>query len=107
MVGIGRRLTVSFFKWLTMPNPVSLLHIHVIHVNGNPYIACGIGNVIVNTVTNNKIISFKVAILDIVYTRHIHRREIKLYIVVFEVIDPSLNAVSINLTGLSLLVHLN
>src|SRR5690554_2896390 len=106
MVGIGRRLTVSFLKWLPVPYPVSFLHIHVIHVNGNPYIACSIGNVIVNTVANNKIIGFKIAILNVVDTWRVHRREIKLYIVVFEIIAPRLNAAGKNLTGFTICIQL-
>ena len=69
VIGVGRSLEIPFLKGFTMPHPVSLIDGHVIHMNGDPDIAGGIGDLIVDVVFDDKVVCFNIAILNIVNTR--------------------------------------
>jgi hypothetical protein len=72
MIGVWRSLEITFLKRFAVPHPVSLLYEHVIHMYWDPYIAGGVGDLIVNVIVYYKVICFKVAILNIVYTGSVH-----------------------------------
>ncbi len=88
VVGIGRCLPVSLLEGFTVPHPVGLVHVHVIHMYRNPYIAGGIGNLVVYILFNDKVIGDAVAVTDIVNTGGVDRGKIELHIVVLEIIAP-------------------
>ena len=50
VIGVWRSLEITVLKRLAVPHPVSLVYEQVIHVNWDPYITGGVGNLIVNVV---------------------------------------------------------
>ena len=73
-----------------MPGTITLGHIHVIHVNGHPYICSSIGDLVIHMLINQEIIGTCLTILDIIDTRLLDRREVELYIIILEVRTPVL-----------------
>ncbi len=89
-----------------MPHPVTLAHEHVVHVYGNPDIAGGIGNLVVNGIIDDEIVGFQVTILDIVYSRGVDWGKVKFHIVILVIITPRANWAAEHLGSLALFVDL-
>ena len=94
MVTLGS-LQITFLERFPMPDPICLVHCHVIHVNRNPYITGGIGNPVIDRLVDNEITGSVVSVLDEIHPRLGDRTEIELHIVVFVVLTPH-----ISLTGI-------
>src|SRR5690606_34482925 len=69
-------------------SPIALLYEHMVHVDRNPNIASSVRDFIINSIVYDEIIGFMIPVLDIIYSRRIHRCEIELHIMVFVIITP-------------------
>ena len=83
-----RGLQIAFLERLAMPGTIALVNVHVVHVDGHPYIGGGIGYLIVHMGIDQEIVGTGVAILDVIHTWLAHRREIELYIIIFIIRAP-------------------
>ena len=64
-----RGLQIPFLERFTVPNPITLVHRYMVHVNRNPDIGGGIGNLIVHMLIDKEIIGLLLPILNIINTR--------------------------------------
>ena len=69
----GRCLQVTLLERLTMPGTITLCHIHMIHMDGHPYIRGGISDLVIHMLINQEIIGTRLTILDIIDTRLLDR----------------------------------
>ena len=88
MVGIGRRLEISFFERFTVPNAIAFVDSHMIHVDRNPDITGGVCDMVVYILIDNKIVGLYIAIAQEIDTRLLDRSELKLRILIFKVVTP-------------------
>ena len=86
-----RRLQITFLERLTMPGAIAFVHVHVVHVDGHPDIRSGIRNLVIHMFVDDEVVGFGLSVLDVIYTRLFHLREVKLHIVIFEVRPPILD----------------
>ena len=85
-------LQIALLKGLSMPSAVTFGHIHVVHVDRHPHIGGGISDFIIHMLINEEVVGLCVTILNVIDTRLLHRREIELHVVIFEVCTPFLDA---------------
>ena len=88
MVCAGGGLQIAFFERFAMPDAVSFIHCHMIHVDGNPHIGGGVGDMVVHSFVDEEIVCFHIAVLDVVYARILHFGKVEFCIVVLEVSSP-------------------
>ena len=48
-----RRLQIPLLEGLAVPRAVTLVHIHVVHVDGHPDVGCGVGDLVVDMRVDN------------------------------------------------------
>ena len=88
MVGVGRCLQVSFFERLAVPDPVTFVDGHVVHVYGNPYIGGSVRDVVVHVWAYGEVVGLFVAVLDVIDSRFLHFGEVELDVIVFVIRPP-------------------
>ena len=84
----GRCLQIPFLKRFTMLGTIALVHIHVIHVDRYPHIRRSIGNLIIDMLVDEEIISLCITILDIIDSGLLDGGEIELHILIFKIRTP-------------------
>ena len=87
-----------------MPSPITFRHIHVVHVDGNPYISGGVGYLVIDMWVDEEVVGAGVAILDIVHSRLADGGEIELHIVVLEIGSPRLDVAAICLRSRAVII---
>ena len=75
-----------------MPGAIALIDVHMVHVDGHPYVGGGIGDLVIDMLVDQEVVGFRVAILDVIHARLLHRREVEFHIVIFEIGPPVLDA---------------
>ena len=86
-----RCLQIALLERLTMPGAVALGYIHVVHVDGYPYIGRGIGNLVIDMLVDEEVVGACLAIFYAIDAWLLHLREVELHVVVFEVRSPRLD----------------
>src|SRR5690554_228789 len=81
-------LTIAFLEGLTVPYSVGFTNKHMVHVDRNPDITCGICDPVIYIVRNDKVACSMFTILDIINSGLFYGGEIKLSIMILEVITP-------------------
>ena len=71
-----------------MPHTVALVHKHVVHVDGHPYIRSGIGDFVVHMRVDQEVVGLHCVILNVVDAWSLYVREIEFHIVIFIVGSP-------------------
>ena len=84
-------LQITLLEGLTMPGTIALGDVHVIHVDGHPYVGGGIGDLVIHVFIDQEVVGLRVAILDVIHTRLTDTGEVELHIVIFEIGPPWLD----------------
>ena len=95
----GRCLQIAFLEGFAVPRAVAFVHVHVVHVNGNPDIGGGIGDVIVDMLVDKEVVGACLAILDEVDAGFLDTGEVELHVVVFVVWTPCGDIALVGLLG--------
>ena len=88
MVGIGGSLEITLLERLSVPDPVAFVDGHVVHVDRDPYVAGGVGDLVIDTVVYKEVHGLGVAVLDVIDTGLLDFAEVELDVVVFEIGTP-------------------
>ena len=81
-------LQIAFLERLAMPDAIAFVHGDVVHVNGNPYVGSGIGNLVIDALVDEEVARLGVAIFDEVDAWFANFREVELHIFIFKVVAP-------------------
>ena len=104
VVGAGRSLEIALLERLAVPYAVCLVDIHVVHVDRDPHVAGGVGDLVVDAVVDDEVVRMHVAVLDEVYAGLGHVGEVELHIVVLVVGAPLDHLAGIYLGGAAVIV---
>ena len=61
-----RSLQIPLLEGLAVPGAIALVDIHVVHVDGHPYVGGGIGDLVVDVAVDEEVVGAGVAILNVV-----------------------------------------
>ena len=86
-----RCLQITLLERLAMPGAIALGDIHVVHVDGYPYVGGGIGDLVIDMLVNQEIVGLRITILDVIHTRLLNGREVELHIIIFIERSPRLD----------------
>ena len=86
-----RRLQITLLEGFSMPSAIALGHIHVVHMDRHPHIRRRIGDLIIDVRIDKEVICLGIAVLDIIDTGLLHRREVELHIIIFKIRPPRLH----------------
>ena len=67
------RLQIALLERLSVPSAIALRHIHVVHVDRHPHIGGGIRYLVIDMFVDEEVVGLRVAILDVIDTRLLHR----------------------------------
>src|SRR5690625_5242647 len=105
VVRVGRRLPVTFPERLAVPDAIPLPHEHVVHMDGNPYVARGIGDGVIYIIIDDEVVGLMIAVLDVVDARRVDRREVEPHVVILKVVAPGIDVASEYFGRRSVFVH--
>ena len=72
-----------------MPDAIAFVHGDVVHVNGNPHVGSGIGNLVIDALVDEEVARLGVTIFDEVDAGFANFREVELHIFIFEIVAPN------------------
>ena len=82
------RLQVALLEGLAVPDAVRLVHGHVVHVDGDPDVARGVGHPVVDRIVDDEVAGAVFAVADVVDAGVLHLAEVELHVVVLVVRPP-------------------
>ena len=88
MVGVRRSLPVSFLERFPMPYTIIFIDIHVVHMDGYPYVACRVCYLVVDIVVYDEVIGLDISILYVINARFRYFRKVKMQISVLVEVSP-------------------
>ena len=86
-----RSLHVAFLEGFAVPDAVRLVDRHMVHVDGEPHVAGGVGDLVVDGIVDDEVSGLVIAVLDVVDAGLLHLAEIKSHVVVLVEIAPFLD----------------
>ena len=66
MVSVSWCLTVSLSERLAVPYAITLVYVHMVHMDRDPDVACSVCDLLVNIVVDDEVVCLCLTILDIV-----------------------------------------
>ena len=88
MVGVSRCLTITLLERFPVPYAVTLIYIHMVHMDRDPYVACCVCDLVVYVVVDDEVVGLCLTVTYIVYARFLELCEVESVIIVLVVFSP-------------------
>ena len=83
-----RSLQIAFLERLAVPDAIAFVHGNVVHVDGNPHVGGGIGDLVIDAFIDEEVARLGVTVFDEVDAWLFDFREVELHIFIFKVVAP-------------------